>query len=190
MARTRTFIAVEISEPVRQRAAALQQKLARTTPGVKWVEEANLHITLLFLGEVDNLDLVPICRIVKQQAAKLPPFTFEVSGLGVFPSVRRPKVLWAGIRDGGDELKTLHENLEGPLLELGSYRREERAFSPHLTLGRLDSEVREGAWTPILTEHEEWTAGFSQVTQILVMSSDLRRAGPTYNVVGRAPLED
>jgi RNA 2',3'-cyclic 3'-phosphodiesterase len=188
MARIRTFIAVDIGEAVRQKVVALQERLARTTNDVKWVEPSNLHITLHFLGEVDQIDLVPICRIVKEQAQALPPFTLELTGLGAFPTPRRPKILWAGIADGADDLKRLHGLLEAPLLELGCYRREDRAYSPHLTLGRLADEDRNGAWASILTKHADWHGGAATVDEVLVMSSELGRDGPIYSVMGRGKL--
>jgi 2'-5' RNA ligase len=189
MARIRTFIAVDIDEAVRRRAVALQEKLGREARGVKWVNQASMHVTLLFLGEVEELEVVPICRVVAERAAELPTFNLEVAGLGAFPTPRRPKILWIGIKNGLEELKRLHAALEEPLLELGCYRREERAYSPHLTLGRLTQEDRSGAWGPILTKHADWQGGETRVGEVLVMRSELGRGGPVYSVMGRAELE-
>jgi RNA 2',3'-cyclic 3'-phosphodiesterase len=189
MSRIRTFIAVAIGDALRQRTALLQQKLARLSPDVKWVEESNMHITLLFLGEVNELDLVPICRILKEQTKGFPAFTLEIGGLGAFPTPRRPKILWAGIKEGVDELKRLHQVLEQPLLELGCYRREDRAYSPHLTLGRLTEEDRAEAWGPIIAKHADWDGGTVQIDKILVMSSELRRSSPVDTVIGSAHLD-
>ena len=189
MSRIRTFIAVDLGSAVRQRVIALQQLLARSAPNVKWVEENNIHITLLFLGEVDELDLVPICRILKDLTREVPPFGVELTGLGAFPTPRRPKILWAGIKEGDEELKMIHERLEAPLLELGCYRREARAYTPHLTLGRLGEEAREEDWAPIMAAHAEWRGGHAQIEEILVMSSEMRRSGPVYSVMARAGLK-
>jgi 2'-5' RNA ligase len=188
MARIRIFIAVDIADGVRKRAAALQEKLARTASGIKWTDPASMHLTLLFLGEVEELEIVPICRIVQEQASRLPSFTLEFGGLGAFPTPRRPKILWVGVTRGTDELTRLHDVLEEPLLELGCYRREERAYSPHLTLGRLTQEDRGGAWSSILTKHADWQGGSTDVAEVLVMQSELLRDGPVYSVMGRAPL--
>jgi 2'-5' RNA ligase len=188
MARIRTFIAVDIDEAVRRRMAALQEKLGHSAPGVKWTDPASMHITLLFLGEVEELDVVPICRIVAEQCARLPRFALEVKGLGAFPTSRRPKILWAGLTEGVEELKRIHAALEPPLLERGCYRREDRAYSPHLTLGRLTQEDRAGAWGPILAKHADWQGGTTPVEEVLIMRSELGRAGPVYSVMGRAPL--
>jgi RNA 2',3'-cyclic 3'-phosphodiesterase len=189
MARIRIFIAVELDQAVRERAAALQEQLARSAADVKWVEPDSMHLTLLFLGEVAELDLVPICRVVAEGAKELPPFQFTISGIGAFPTPRRPKVLWAGVTDGIEALRELHERLEGPLLELGCYRREERAYTPHLTLGRINRGDTAANWGPLFARHSDWEGGTTSVSEVLVMSSELRRDGPVYTVVGRGRLK-
>jgi 2'-5' RNA ligase len=189
MSRIRTFIAVDIGDALRQRTAQLQQRLARLAPAVKWVEENNMHLTLLFLGEVNQLDLVPICRVLKEQTQTFPSITIGIGGLGAFPTPRRPKILWAGVAEGADDLKRIHQRLEQSLAELGCYRREDRAYSPHLTLGRLTEEDRAEAWGPIIANHADWEGGSTQIDKILVMSSELRRSGPVYSIIARAGLE-
>jgi RNA 2',3'-cyclic 3'-phosphodiesterase len=188
MARIRTFIAVELAGPVRDRLKALQEKLGREGPGVRWTPTANMHLTLLFLGEVEQLDVVKICRTVRARAGKHEPFTLDVDGVGAFPNVRRPKILWAGITEGVEPLRALHADLEEGLLDLGCYRREEREYTPHLTLGRLTQESQPDSWGPILAKHADWQGGTTDVDEVLVMASDLRRDGPQYSVMGRAAL--
>lgn len=188
MARIRTFIAIDLGERVRARLSGLQEKLARTISDVKWVTADNLHLTLLFLGEVDALEVVSICREVKKAAEGVAPFTMEVVGVGAFPNLRRPKVLWTGVGAGAEELKLLHDLLEAPLLNLGCYRREERDYTPHLTLGRLTPEERGPEWGSLLAKHAEWEGGEVMVDEVLIMSSELQRQGPMYTVMGRFPL--
>jgi RNA 2',3'-cyclic 3'-phosphodiesterase len=188
MARIRTFIAVELASGVRDRLAALREKLGGSAAGVKWVSTENIHLTLLFLGEVEQLEVVDICKVVARRAAKHTPFALEVAGLGAFPNVRRPKILWAGITDGAEPLKALHADLEEGLLELGCYRREDRGYTPHLTLGRLTQDEESEAWGAVLTRNKDWQGGSSAVDEVLVMASKLRRDGPQYSVMGRASL--
>src|SRR5947209_4674120 len=116
--RLRTFIAVDVDAAVRERAVALQQKLAASGAAVKWVEPDNLHLTLLFLGEVDQREVVDVCRAVTGQCRALPAFTARLATVGAFPNLRRPRTVWAGVTDGAEQLRTLHDALEGPLLEL------------------------------------------------------------------------
>jgi 2'-5' RNA ligase len=188
MARIRTFLSVDIGEQVRSRVLNLQSSLAESIPEVRWVEEESLHITLLFLGEVNELDLVPICRIATAVGKKLPPFTLEIGGLGAFPNQRRPKILWLGVGEGKESLQELHDSLETPLLEQGCYRREDREYTPHLTLGRLTKEDESIPWSSLFAENST-SLGEIKVEEILIMSSELRRDGPVYTVLGRAPLK-
>jgi 2'-5' RNA ligase len=132
--------------------------------------------------------VVKICRLVRSRARRHEPFALDVAGIGGFPNARRPKILWAGITDGVEPLRALHADLEDGLLDLGCYRREEREYTPHLTLGRLTQESQAEAWGPILAKHAAWQGGGSDVDEVLVMASDLRRDGPQYSVMGRAPL--
>lgn len=188
MARIRTFIAVDLAAGVKDRLIALQEQLGRSGSGVKWTRPENLHLTLLFLGEVDQLEVVSICRAVQQRARKHAPFAVDVAGLGAFPNARRPKILWAGIADGAAELRALHADLEEGLLELGCYRREDREYTPHLTLGRLSPDNRTEEWGQVLARLADWQGGSSPVDEVLVMASEMRRGGPEYSVLGRGAL--
>lgn len=189
MARIRTFIAVAVPGRIAGEMQGLQKEIASSHDGVKWMAEKELHLTLLFLGEVDELELVSICRAVKKIAARHSPFALDVAGVGGFPNKRRPKVLWAGIEgEGLENLVALHADLESELMELGCYRREERSYTPHLTLGRINSDEREEAWGDVFKAHADWNAGSFTVNEVLVMASELRRSGPEYTVVGRGPL--
>src|SRR3954452_3045597 len=139
MARLRTFIAVDPGDAIRGRLTALQETLARAGSEGKWVEPDNLHVTLLFLGEVDERDVLAVCRAVGEACAPRPSFALSVEGVGCFGNPSRPRTIWAGLGAGAANLVELHDALEGPLLALGCYRREARAYTPHLTLGRARS---------------------------------------------------
>lgn len=188
MARIRTFIAVDLATGVKDRLTALREKLGGNNAAVKWVPTENFHLTLLFLGEVQQLEVVDICKVVAKRSAKHAPFAVDIAGLGAFPNVRRPKILWAGITDGVEPLKALHADLEEGLLELGCYRREDREYTPHLTLGRLTHDEDSEAWAPVLARHKDWEGGSTSVEEVLVMASEMRRDGPQYSVMGRAAL--
>ena len=188
MARVRTFIALELNDSVRDRLVNLQTKLVKHAPAARWETPANMHLTLLFLGEIDRLDVVPVCRVVQKRARKHAPFAVDIAGLGAFPNARRPKTLWTGMADGVEALQALHDDLEDGLLELGNYRREDRGYTPHLTLGRLSADDRGEEWTKLIEEHASWRGGTLPVDEVVIMSSQLRGEGPEYLVLGRAKL--
>jgi RNA 2',3'-cyclic 3'-phosphodiesterase len=189
MGRTRTFIAVDIGDDIRNGTIALQQSLAKTGASVKWVGSESLHVTLLFLGEVDDRALHEVCLAVKEIAAREPPFPLRVSGLGAFPTLRRPKIAWAGIVEGAEELRRIYDKLEAKLLDMGCYRKEERGYTPHLTLGRVKGESDGFILAPELTKRQSWEGGRTQVNELLVFSSVLEQDGPVYTILGRGELK-
>jgi 2'-5' RNA ligase len=188
MARVRTFIAVGLDKSVRERTVALQETLAATGAEVKWVEPENLHVTLLFLGEVVDRDLVDVCRVVAECSGKLAPFSMSVQGAGCFGNPRRPRTLWVGVGEGAQDLVALHDALEPPLLELGCYRREERQYTPHITLGRAKSDRPNDSLASALAKHAGWRCGEMVVREVHVMGSELTPQGPVYTVMGRGKL--
>jgi 2'-5' RNA ligase len=188
VARTRTFIGIDIGDGIRSGAVALQEALAKTGADVNWASAESMHVTLLFLGEVDDRELHAVCRAVKEAAAGEPPFPLRVSGVGAFPNARRPKVLWAGVTEGADELQRLYLALEAKMLELGCYRKEERGYTPHLTLGRVKGDADGFALAAELPKRAAWDGGRTAVEEVLVFSSELGRDGPVYTVIGRATL--
>lgn len=188
MGKTRTFIGIDIGDAIRTSAVALQKDLAKTGAEVKWVSPESMHVTLLFLGEVDDRELHAVCKEVKSAAATEPPFTLRVSGVGAFPTPRRPKILWAGVTDGAELLQRLYTALEDRMLDLGCYRTEERGYTPHLTLGRVKSDADGFAVAGELQKRLAWDGGRVAVDEVLVFSSQMDRTGPVYTVIGRAPL--
>jgi 2'-5' RNA ligase len=188
MSRIRTFIGVDVGKPIRDRLVALQEALARAGTEVKWVEAENLHVTLLFLGEVDDRDVVDVCRVVADCTQKYAPFPMSVETVGCFPTPRRPRILWAGIGEGTQPLCALHDALERPLMDLGCYRREERKYTPHITLGRVKSERSTEKLAAALAKQAGWKGGEINVRELLVMGSELTPKGPVYTVLSRAKL--
>jgi 2'-5' RNA ligase len=188
MARLRTFIAVDLGQAIRDRAVSLQETLARAGTEVKWVEPENLHATLLFLGEVDEREVPSVCRAVAEGGERQPAFPMTIERVGCFPNTRRPRILWIGVGQGSQELCALHDGLEPPLLALGCYRREERPYTPHITLGRVKSDRPTDKLTDALAKHAGWKGGETLVREVLVMSSELTPKGPVYTVLSRAKL--
>lgn len=188
MARIRTFIAVDPGKAIRDQLTSVQRSLARETTEIKWVEEGNLHLTLLFLGEVEDRELPAICRSVEQACAGQAPFPLTIAGIGCFPNPRRPRIVWAGVAAGSTELIALHDALETPLLNLRCYRREDRPYSPHLTLGRTRSEQPGEQLARALPRFEKWRGGETTVSEVHVMSSELTSKGPLYTILSRAEL--
>jgi 2'-5' RNA ligase len=188
MARLRTFIAVDLGKAIRDRCVELQETLARAGADVKWVEVDNLHVTLLFLGEVVDRDVPALCKAVADCCAEQNPFMLSVESVGCFPNSRRPRVVWAGVGAGSAELIALHDDLEPPLLDLGCYRREDRQYTPHVTLGRVQGDGSTDVLAAALARQAKWRGGETEVREVRVLSSELRAQGPVYTVLSRAKL--
>ena len=187
MSRIRTFVAVDLGKAIRDRAVALQHALARTGTEVKWVEPENLHLTLLFLGEVEDREIPQVCRIISEETGKHAPFPLSVESVGCFPNPRRPRIVWVGVGEGTQPLCTLHDKLEVPLQDLG-YRREERRYTPHVTLGRVKGDRPADKLAAALAKQAGWKGGETTVGELLVMGSELTPQGPRYTVLSRAKL--
>lgn len=187
MSRIRTFIAVDLDKAVRNRTVALQETLKESGTEVKWVEPENLHVSLLFLGEVGDREIVDVCRIVAETAQLHLSFTMNVETAGCFPNPRRPRVLWVGVGEGKQVLCAIHDDLETALLDLG-FRREERKYSPHITLGRVKSDRPADSLTSALAQQAGWRGGEIHVAELVVMGSKLTPTGPEYTVLSRAKL--
>jgi 2'-5' RNA ligase len=184
----RTFVAVEISEPIRARAAELFALLGGTSASVKWVEPHNLHLTMKFLGDVHQREIAAVCRAVAQGVGKVAPFDLEVRGVGAFPSAARPRTFWLGGAAGAEQMVLLHDRVETALAELG-YRQEHRRFQTHLTIGR----VRGGGpgiveLGKLIQQHADFSAGHMMVGKLSVFASTLTPAGPIYELLGTGPL--
>jgi 2'-5' RNA ligase len=107
---------------------------------------------------------------------------------GCFGNPRRPRTWWVGVGLGLQEVCALHDALEPPLLELGCYRREDRAYTPHLTIGRVRSDQPNDVLAKLLARKATWDGGHMPVREVHVMSSELGRDGPTYTILSRGKL--
>jgi 2'-5' RNA ligase len=188
----RSFIAIELPQDVKATLAAMEEKLkARRHPFVKWVDPESIHLTLKFLGNV-ALDSIPqIVEAMTRTAQPASPFSLQVGGAGAFPNWQRPQVIWVGIQGETGRLAALHKELEAALSPLG-FQPESRAFSPHLTLGRLrdrvSSEDRRGFGQWAQSVKLEVSPSF-EVDAIRLIKSQLTPNGPIYTEIDSAKLE-
>jgi RNA 2',3'-cyclic 3'-phosphodiesterase len=184
----RTFVAVEINTPLRNRAGELIAALSETTAKVNWVEPHNLHLTLKFLGEVHQREVTEVCRAVTAGVEKLEPFDLEIRGAGAFPSAARPRTVWIGSTEGTEQMVVLHDRIEAALAKLG-HREEHRRFQPHLTIGRVRGDgpgiIELGK---LVQQHADFAVGRMNVRKASVFCSTLTREGPIYEVIGSAVL--
>lgn len=177
----RAFIAVTLApESVRHIAGCIAE-LSPHLPGVRWVPAGNLHVTLKFLGWIDEQRIPPLASALEEAFKDFSRFSIHAKGLGVFPGVKRARVLWVGLE--GHDLIKLAERVETSLEPLG-FAREARSFTAHLTIGRW----REYARAPVELQREldRWAPhefGASVIEQVALFQSVLHREGPTYHAL-------
>ena len=189
----RSFIAIELPEEARKGLARLRRELERDEQRfVKWVDPGGIHLTLKFLGNIPSRRVTEITEAMRKAVQGLSPFLLEISGLGAFPSLKQPRVVWVGVGGELDKLSTLQQNIDCALAALG-FAREERPFVPHLTVAR----VREGASASERGRFGEivGSAVFEgryrvEVEAIKLMRSQLTPAGAIYtclSLIGLGP---
>jgi 2'-5' RNA ligase len=185
----RTFVAIEIPYEIKDRANRMIGKLRDTPAKVKWVAPEHMHWTLKFLGNVDMLEIPPVCEAVNRAVEPLAAFEMEIRGAGAFPDVGRPRTVWIGTGQGSEKMIELHDAIEFELAKLG-YRSENRRFRPHLTIGRVrNSPLGIGELGRLLEEQADFEGGLSLVDEVVVFSSVLGRDGPTHEPLCHAELK-
>ncbi len=170
----RCFVAVDIPDRVREQIGELEKGLKTRVPGVRWVRPDRMHLTLVFLGEVDDAFVAGAKERLVRAVSGVVRFRARLGGLGAFPNPRRGRVVWVGMRDGRDELCALQQRVESALREVG-YRPERRPFSPHLTLGRLrvPGDVAAACGTDFASDE-------FAIDRAVLYQSVLRPEGPEY----------
>ena len=183
--RIRSFIAVDLEAPVRQAVRDLQGELARINADVRWVRPAGLHVTLKFLGSVEGARLERVHEAVVAAVAQQPALHVRVRGLGAFPGWRRPRVVWVGLH--GDGLAEVAACIDDALAPLG-FEREQRAFTPHLTLGRVNSPRGWPRLEEVCKAHLDDDFGESDIDAVSIYRSTLQRGGAVYTSLWTIPL--
>ena len=178
----RLFIALPLPEAVVNLLKDQQEILKTALPNtrMRWSDPAQLHLTLVFLGEVAARDLPLVTQGVTFACRRVSPFGLETSGVGAFPSLRRPSVLWTGVTGEVEILETLHTRLVGQLE--GLYRPDKRTFKPHLTLGRVRQFGHDELILKAVTNLPQQDPVSWQVEEVKVYSSSLKPAGVVHEV--------
>lgn len=177
----RAFIALDIPDAVRQAAATLQSKLRRLPwpCPVSWVRIDNLHLTLQFLGDVDESRVAEIGRALDGVAARHEPFALRVRGVGAFPDAERPRVVWIGCRDKADRLTMLTVDAQQAMTTFGC-RVDEHPFAGHLTLARVKRMRPDAALTRGLDCFKDSDLGAMRVEAVHLFQSRLHPQGSIY----------
>jgi RNA 2',3'-cyclic 3'-phosphodiesterase len=189
----RLFLGIELSPEMKEAAFAASEHLraemaqAGLRVDARWIPAANLHITLWFIGEVDDARGARIADALKPPFA-VAPFTLRAAGFGAFPASGPPRVFWIGVTAGMEPLRDLHRQLEARLTPLG-FEPDRRSYSAHLTIARV-KDVPRGASPRIrgMLADTPADAGATGITAVTLFRSRLSPKGSTYEPLLRVPL--
>ena len=177
----RSFIAFDMeNELVLNRLAQAQKLLVETGADLRLVEPQNIHITMRFLGSISPGMVEKVYEAMKK--VKFTPFTVEIRGLGVFPSMNYPRVVWAGLTEGVDQLKSIFSQLEPQMRALG-FEADAYGFSPHLTIARVRSGANKQRLAELVTKKADYEFGTIKADCLRLKKSQLSPKGPTYSTL-------
>lgn len=183
MMKIRTFLAVELDEPAREALREFQSALMASGLEARWVKPENIHLTIRFLGEIIPADIEKISASVRAVAEKVKPFRVTIRGAGAFPSLQRPRVVWAGLEDPSAALE-LEKLITAALRQIG-FPPEDKEFHPHFTLARTRGGNRTAALEQFLRGGCSRPIADLFVDHVALIKSDLKPTGPTYTTLER-----
>jgi 2'-5' RNA ligase len=190
----RLFVAAELSADVRAAAAACGAQLrdrlqrVRAADGIRWIDPANMHLTVWFLGEVSEARAAAVLEALRPPLT-MPAFDVHIAGFGAFPPAGAPRVIWMGLVEGRTELAGAHD-LVGERLQPWGFGPEARAYSAHLTIARIrDQRGRARAAVRQAVTYEQGDAGRCRVHELTVFQSRTAPSGAVYEPLLRVPLD-
>lgn len=189
MRQMRLFIAVNFPEEIKRTLGTFIRKLSKIPSDLKWVREENLHLTIQFLGNVTEDQVSSVNNALQKSVSGVAPFKLVLEGIGAFPSIERPRVLWVGISGDSPSLLLLHRQVQREM-ELLGFEPEKRKFSPHLTVARARSPY---GFADVMEKAKEVMEiseifGTANIGSIELMLSKLESKGPQYSVLSQVPL--
>jgi 2'-5' RNA ligase len=183
----RSFIAIELPENMIDAIQKVQERMRPYGLNVRWVRPQNVHLTLKFLGDINEAEAEKVGRAIFESADGVAPLALAAKGVGTFPSIKRPRVIWIGVAGQLNELIGLQKRLDGKLEAIG-FPAEKRAFKGHLTLGRAKGNIGPKQLLEAMTE----LAGFETepfvADKVALFKSELKPSGAVYTKLMEAFL--
>jgi RNA 2',3'-cyclic 3'-phosphodiesterase len=183
----RSFLAIELPDPILKKIEEVQRDLKSSRADVRWVSPEKIHLTLKFFGNIEEARIESIVKAIENPVHKTPPFPLLVRGMGAFPHLKKPRVIWMGLVDLRGALVPLQKESELKLNEIG-FEPEGRAFQPHLTLGRVNSNQGRDELVGTVERHLETEFGAFVVERIVLFKSELRPSGAIYTSLREVKL--
>jgi 2'-5' RNA ligase len=184
----RSFLAIELPRTIQKKIEEIQGDLKLSLADVRWVSPEKIHLTLKFFGNIEESKIEPIVKSIEGSIQTTSPFSLKVKGVGAFPHLKNPRVIWMGLTNGKENVISLQQRLE-VLLEKIGFQTEDRPFHPHLTLGRVKSNRGREELVGRMEKYREEEFGDFPVETVIFFKSDLRPSGPIYTPLREIKLE-
>jgi RNA 2',3'-cyclic 3'-phosphodiesterase len=178
----RSFLAFDVNDELREYFKHIIHDLQKACADVRWVKPENIHLTLKFLGDVQEGDLDKISSTVAGHCLNVAPVTSFFTGIGAFPDLRCPKIVWGGLDDDSRAITSLAGDLEKSLAGYG-IPQEQRPFKPHVTIGRVRSQHNVRNLTDLIDEMSSDHIIEQKFTKMILYQSTLTTQGPLYEVL-------
>jgi 2'-5' RNA ligase len=178
----RSFLAIELPEPILRKIEEVEADLKAAHADVRWVNPEKIHLTLKFFGNIEGSRIDSIFKSIEEPVRGTQPFSLKVQGVGAFPSMKSPRVIWMGLVNGSQILTSLQKEIEAQLEKIG-FQPEDRPFRPHLTLGRVKSSLGKSDLVGRMEKHKEGEFGDFEVERVILFKSDLKPSGPIYTTL-------
>ncbi|GAB6066061.1 RNA 2',3'-cyclic phosphodiesterase [Aquifex pyrophilus] len=177
----RAFVGFFTSKTIHEVSERLKEEADLKLMG-KWVEPQNLHMTLQFLGDITEQQAIDVIKNLQEISKRFIPFKVKYKGLGVFPDVRNPRVLWIGVSEGANKLKNLAKEVERRNARRGIIPKGSKSFVPHVTICRIKRADKKFL-NFMLKKYKTVEFGEEEVNKLALISSTLTSVGPIYSVV-------
>jgi 2'-5' RNA ligase len=185
----RSFIALELSPEIYKNLGLLIDKLKKgvqfTSARPSWVNPESIHLTLKFLGNIEESMIDQIAEVMTNAANETHPFSIRIRDLGVFPNPRQPRVLWCGMTKGEDQTVSIQTKIDRGLAALG-FEKESRPFHPHLTLARIKTLKGTAALMDVVKSHQNSLVGECRMDRVILFQSQLHPSGAVYTKLKEA----
>jgi len=184
----RCFISITLPEEIKRGMTAIQGRLRASGADVSWTRPEGMHLTLKFLGEVEEKILPEMEAALNAAVRGRSSFFLKVSGIGTFPDMRRPRVIWIALKEHGNNLIRLQRGVEEKFNEIG-FPQEDRDFTPHITLGRIRSQKNVEKLLSLIEKEKDVELNGFDASCVHLMQSQLKPTGAVYTELYSAPVK-
>lgn len=185
----RSFLAFELPPDIRNEVKRFSTEVKKTGLNASWVKPDNIHLTIIFMGDVDEKDIPAIISAIDPIVSQYGIFDISLGGMGLFPNIKRPRVIWLGLNGDIQGIASLKTDLGKPLESFG-IKQEKRPFKPHLTLGRFRKPVIEKAFLKkIIDDYSNIPGPDGKLDELVLFKSELKPGGAVYSRIHSWPLK-